>query len=506
MKKTLLNLLVIIPVLLTIGCSRDSAEKIRYDMEKLVYMAGKISERINIQPQLATTADSLALKSAYDKILAYYEEYRNHTEVIENKNILDDMNRMAVAAQFQLARYHTAKRLADSVIADYRRIGNDIPAKRDDIISANLALAIMFRNLYVFDSTFAIYDRLLQEYYPPLDAEGRVNKDLIAIPVDKIKIQRVLDDESKYQAFIRDAIDYYQRIQDEFPDNENLVRQALIHTSRVYTSTQQWDKAIETLAQITDTTGREDIAAMVLIANIYNGPKEQTDKAIQTYEEILERDPDSNVIGSTLLQLGMALCRQDRHEEGRSRLAELKKKFAPYTSLVSKAQFYYAQSFEAQERWDRALSEYQWLMENHPYVEESFWAARRIPEHYANEDNQKLADTWYERSLDFYARAANIKKGQPLEVAAYSYMAEIYRITEQWDKALEILDKIYTIAPKSRIGAKALYNAATVAYKRLGDTVRAQGYLDRLNREFGTTDSTKIYEEEKTEINLESLE
>jgi tetratricopeptide (TPR) repeat protein len=500
MKKTCFILLAFFSITLLIGCSRDSAEKIRYDMENLVYMAGKVAEKINIQPQLATAADSLALKNAYEGILAYFNEYRNHTLLADDEKVLEEMSKMAVAAQFQLARYYTAKRQADSVIAAYRRIGTEIPAGRGDVIGANLALAIMFRTLFVFDSTYAIYDRLLENYYPPVDSLNRVDKDIIAAPVDKIKIQKILDDEQKLNSLIQEALDYYQKLKDEFPDNEDLVRQATIHTSRVYTMTERWDEAIVELGEITDSTGQDDIAAMVLIANIYNGPKEDVNQAIETYRRILEREPDSNVIGSTLLQLGMALLSEGQHEEGRSILAELKKKFTPYPTLVSKAQYYYAQSFEVQGRWDRALSEYQWLMENHPYTEEAFWASRRVPEHFEKEGNQKLAETWYNRAADFYMRAASVKKGEPIEIAAYSYLAEIHRITQQWDKALEILNKIYSLAPESQLAAKSLYNAAAVAYKELGDTVLAQDYLNRLNREFGTTDSTQIYEEEKTDI------
>ena len=280
----------------------------------------------------------------------------------------------------------------------------------------------------------------------------------------------------------------------------------MVSASRIYTMTQQWDMAIGQLEQINDSTGQIDIAAEVLIANIYIGPKKDAVRAIELFRKILDRQPDSSIIGSTLLQLGIALCGQEEHDEGRRVLAELKRKFVAYPQLISKGQFYYAQSFQVQGRWDRALSEFQWLMENYPYTEESFWAARRVPEHFDREDNQKMAGTWYERAVTFYQKAADIKTGQPVEIAAYTYMSEIYRLTEQWEKALGTLEKIHALSPRSRLAAKALYNSAAVAYNELGDSLRAQDYLTRLSREFGTTDSTEIYEEEKTDLDLESLD
>ena len=103
-KRYLLPLIVIIVVAFA-GCSQDSAEKIRYDMEKLVYMAGKLAERINIQPQLATTSDSLALKNAHEKIIGYFQKYRDDSLIAGNEQILHEMSRMAISAQVQLARY-----------------------------------------------------------------------------------------------------------------------------------------------------------------------------------------------------------------------------------------------------------------------------------------------------------------------------------------------------------------------------------------------------------------
>jgi tetratricopeptide (TPR) repeat protein len=507
MKKILIFLLPLLIAALLFGCSRDSAEKIRYDMEKLVYMAGKIQEKLNIQPQLATAEDSLALKSAYEMVIDYFHAHRSHHLVAGNEEVLSDMSRMAVGAQLNLAGYYTARRQADSVIAAYRKIGNEIPAGDYDIAAANLALALTYRAINVLDSTIAIYDRLLEDFYPPLDSLERVNIDIVSIPIDKVKIGQAVNDPDRVERFTREAIDYYGRLQREYPDNKDLIRRTMVNSSRIFTMTEKWDEAIEQLYQIKDSTDQVDIAALVLVANIYNGPKSDVTHAMELHRRILDREPDSSIIGSTMLQLGTSLCSEGEHEEGRKVLAELKKKFVTTPALVSKSQFYYAQSFEVQGRWDRALSEYQWLMENHPYTEEAFWAARRIPEHFSNDGNKKMSDTWYNRAADFYLRAANIKQGQPLEIAAYTYLAEIYRITEQWDKAIETLEKINSLVPRSVLAAKSLYNAAEVSLNKKGDSLQAQKYLTRLQQEFGTVDTTQIYQEEKkTDINLESLE
>ena len=492
-------------LLSALGCSRQSPEKIRYDMEKLTFQASKLAEKINIQPRLATAADSLALKAAQEGILKYYFDHRGQIQSADDKAIAGNMAAMAVVANLHLAQYHMSHRNVDSALAAYRRIGTDIPAGKIEIAGANMALALTYRALEMYDSTIALYDRILNDFYPPLDSMDQVNTDVAAIPIDKIKISRGLDDQSRTDLFAREALDYYSCLQSEFPNNRKLVRTALVNSSHIYVMTEQWDNAIARLQQIKDSTGQPDVAADVVIANIYNGPKREPDKAITLFRRILERKPDSLLIGATMLRLGASLCERKEYDSGREVLADLKTKFARVPQLVATAQFYYAQSFEAEGRWDRALSEYQWLLENHPYTEEAFRAARHIPEYLAQQNDRKMADVWFERAVEFYKNAARIKQGQPLETIAYSYLSEIYRLTKQWTLALEILDKIHALAPRTTLGARAIYNAANVAYRQMGDSALAQKYLNQLNAEFGTTDSTRIYEPQKPEFNLESL-
>jgi tetratricopeptide (TPR) repeat protein len=505
MKKTVILISAVIFLLSLTRCSNDSAEKIRYDMEKLAYAAGRAAERINVQRDLTTAQDSLKLKSACQAVLDYYIENRNRSEVAGNKTILSEMEKMAISASVQLAKYYIAHRELDSVIAAYRRIGADIPADKNDLAGANLALALTYRSAYLFDSTLALYDAIIADYYPPADSLDRINTDVISLPIDKIDIARAMGDSDRVKIFARQALDYYSRLKTEYP-NSLLFRTAAIYAARIHAMNKDWDKAVDQLKQIKDSTGQVEVRAAFLIANIYNDSKKEVDKAIEMYQEIIGREPDSSVIGGTMLRLGAALCSQKNYEEGRKTLAELKKKFARYPQLTARAQLFYARAFESQGRWERALSEYQWLMENHPYTEDAFQAALHIPDHFAAENDDKLAEIWYDRAVEFYLNAAQKRQNQPIAVAANMFLADVHGRTGRWKEAVDSYDKIYSMVPKTRTGAMALFNAARVAFNQLEDSTLAQTYLDRLRAEFGTSDSTSIHRDDLPEIDLKSLE
>ena len=132
MKKVLAYIIVTAFLGILIGCSGESAENTRYDMEKLMYTAGKIAERIAVQPALSSASDSTELKEAQQAILDYFFMHQNDPLVVADEKTMHEMTRMAIAAQVEMAKYFTDYRQADSVIAAYRRIGNEIPADRED--------------------------------------------------------------------------------------------------------------------------------------------------------------------------------------------------------------------------------------------------------------------------------------------------------------------------------------------------------------------------------------
>lgn len=497
---TILSFLLLIVI--AAGCSQDRAAEVRYDMEKLTFEARKISEKISIQPQLATAADSLALRTAYRNILDYYFAHRGDPGIAENDSLTNEINRLALQAEIQTARLYMAARKPDSAIDAYRRVGVDIPVTRPDAINAGLELALAYRATERYDSTIAIYDRLQEQFYPPVYDQDKISYDIAAIPIDRLKIVRAVKDKADVDRSIQRALDYYDRLEKDFSDNARLVRVAHVNATRVYTMTEQWDKAIAELQRVTDSTGAVDVSALFMMANIYSGPKNQPKKAVELYNSVIDRHPDSAMIGSAMLRLGSALCADKQYDAGRSVLADVKKKFEAHPNLAMPAQYYYAQSFDAQDRWERALSEFQWLMENYPYAEESFRAALYIPRHFAREGNDKLAGIWYDRAEQFFLDAARVRQGERTEAKAYTYLADLYRMEGKWDKAISTLEKIYAIAPKTKLGAQALYFAAAVAYQGLDDSVKAQGYLDQIKRDFGTTDSTLVLEEEKSDVEL----
>ena len=71
------------------GCSRQSGEKTRYDMEKMAYAAGRLSEKINVQPDMATKADTTNLLSAFEGIVKFYTDHNGDPNVQNDRKAIE---------------------------------------------------------------------------------------------------------------------------------------------------------------------------------------------------------------------------------------------------------------------------------------------------------------------------------------------------------------------------------------------------------------------------------
>jgi tetratricopeptide (TPR) repeat protein len=409
---------------------------------------------------------------------------------------------MALSAQLELAALYRLQGKFDSAMVGLKRVGTEIPASDQDKMKTLFLRGRTFLEMNQPDSAFEVFDKLLVEYYPPTDSLDRLDNDVFEVPIGRIRLALQLGDTTLAQHYYQQALDYYARLIDDFPDSP-VARAAKGFRGRTFGTMGEWERAIEQMSTIRDTTGVIETPALVLIGNFYYQPLNNPKKAVEIYREVLAREPDSAIVARVKLNLGKALLDLGNYEEARKELADYKKQFTRNPQLAAEAQLSYALTFELQGDWDRAMTELQWLMDTYPMTEQALRAALYIPEHFQDEGSQDIAATWYENATDFYQNVTQGYPGTRAAVLAQMFLADAYGRLEKWDEALAILDRISATAPGTEYGAQALYTAGQIAFQKLNDTLRADEYLKKLKDEYGTVDTADLYNsetEESTEL------
>lgn len=199
------------------GCTRYELESKRYEIEKEYYLAEKLVEQYGVKPELRTADDYFQLVRGYlavhNRFLELFPSLprRDSLELPEmeasflgGRSLLKASSLLMTAEQFDSAEV-LLRQILD---APYYSLNHRFDAL--------LALGKVAENQARWVDAERYYLRLLEEYYPPVEAEGRPANDVLTLPRAIVEHYAGIGDQQAAAAKAEWAINYYKGIVDSF--------------------------------------------------------------------------------------------------------------------------------------------------------------------------------------------------------------------------------------------------------------------------------------------------
>jgi tetratricopeptide (TPR) repeat protein len=249
--------------------------------------------------------------------------------------------------------------------------------------------------------------------------------------------------------------------------------------ARLYYDTRKWRQSIAELRQLTDTTDQTILDARLRVADIYAVHLDKPDTALTLYEDIYTDLTGRDTIFRPLILFkeSLAQMQKKQYEAARRTLVDLQDRYPGYYLANAQAQYLKARSFDLEGNWQRAETEYKYLIEQYDgsvqAMSTHLYLARKLKE-MGRADESKL---WYQRAEDYFDEVASRGSGTELEGKALMFKAELYRELKQWPQAAETLTEIYTKFPRTDVGRKAIVTAAQVYRDRLKQPATADSLI-----------------------------
>lgn len=487
-RKLILHLLI--PVFVLTGCSKDNSKSIVYNGEKLYYKAEKLSETAAVKPELTSRAGWDNIKNAYFDVTGYC--WRNIDSLPKERfpDERKELETIAFRAVGRLAQIYFSEKEYDSAILVIRQLSNFADLEGFQLLSSQLNLAKAFQAKGNPEETASIYRTLMDAFYPPVDNNNEIIDVVLNLPLEIVQTYRLLGDEESILKESRVAELYYNRLISDWP-NSTLETSARNSLARLYNEMENWDKAVEALSLIRDSSGQVEIEAAMMVADIFLDAKKDYDTAIELYDELQARVNDTMILPIIHMRRGIAYFEKRDYEKCRKSMSRIGDDYAYFFRNISTPQKYIALSFERLGNWVRAENEFKWLIDNYPATEDAFEAYLSIAEHYEKVKSPDLARLWYRRAGEFYTMMANQHAGSEIELSAIAYLAEVAKREERWDQVVKYLESLYTRFPDSEIGRMALANASSVYREKFGDSAKADSLMAGLKAELMTQKDSK---------------
>jgi len=465
MKKLQCSLGLVLVILSCFSCSRHDELNIRYRMERAFFRAEKLRQILTVNPKAARSEDYAKVVDAYSKVIKMVPPSVIDTAEKRQVDII------AGASQLRIADVYLLQNKLPQAILELEKVTKLYSGNPDQSSQAILMTAQIHQQMGNRDKAIESFHLLLDpDKYPPVVARENPNLDLLAVPLNLILNSK---DKKEAKLEFENAKSYYGKLIRDYPYSP-LASAAKIDLAKTYQILGDWKQAIKLLETVKDSSGSVPPSIYMEIGDIYFLQGNDIDSARAVFERVVLAYPTNPASAQALLRIGDIYYQRKNYQKSREVLSRISIQFPKRGQIIAQAQYLIAQSYEKQGQWDRAVNEFESITTNFPTTVQALEVPLHIATYYLQQGNPKLAQTFYDKAVSQYQKLLEKYPKTQLELMALKYTARCYTLQSKWKEGIETLDKIIDKYPQTSDAYEALRAQATIFEQKLNQKNKAK--------------------------------
>jgi tetratricopeptide (TPR) repeat protein len=477
-KSSIFLLIVSIWALLSLsGCGRKTDTALRFEMEKMMLGADRLSRELSIKGASLSEEDLNTLVEAYHAITLKVSPARDSLEVSVASDAKKEAWALASLANTRIGILYLDLRLYDEAIYHFDAVINHL-ATSD--LQKNAVLNYMARTnekAMRFIEAAAFYDSLANGYRR-VAVPDSPNLDALGAPIRAAEMWLTAGNSREFGKRLEKARDYYNDLIQEYPDSP-LGSAATGKLAASYLREHKYAEAIEVLESTRDqNTGFISPNILMRIADIYMNNLKDFPKAEQTYRAFISSHPDNKQLGPAYLGLGLSLFKQRRFAESRRAVSDIEKLPLVSQEAVLEANYLIALCYDNEDRWELSKGQLDYIQGSFPGTDKAFEAALYTANRYRSTGQTELARKAFDDAEKYISRYVDQTGANTVSVSrAMGYLVRCYIEQEDYEKGSRILLQLYQNFPQLPEGRFAPLKLADLYENALHDTARAVSWL-----------------------------
>lgn len=491
MRYKLVILSILVLTIFAAACSDNPALRDRYQAEKLLYEAEKLAQTTQVRPEL-TNAELLGqIRDSYGRVADYCFDALKNVDKEQHPTEYGELSVLAFKASGRLTQLFYLGRQFDTCVVICDRLLKEASLEGGPLMSTYLSLGRSLQAAGQWDSAQAVYDHAVETFYPPLEPNGQIMTGLFNLPAQIFQVYARVGDTVAAAMKLDQAIYYYRDLAKDFPDSR-LATAAHASSAILYEQTGKPKLAIDELSQVTDSTGHIAPPAQEKIADLYAGSLKNYQQALTTYETLIASLTGADTVNIPGLEFKRVsvYIEMKKYDEAKEVLNRLKDDYPEYFAQNAVAQYAVARIFDLQGNWDRAETEYRYLLENYEDSKEAMSTYLYLAGRLADKGRRMEAQRIEEEADAAYKRIIADRPGTQDEANAMTYQAELFRRHKDWPEAAAKLSEVFRKFPYSEVGYRSAIAAASIYRKELNEPQRSDSLMNEIKKRLTTVDET----------------
>jgi len=463
------------------GCSDNPALRLRYEAEQKFQIAENVLKKASIRPELITDPELDEIQNLYADVIAFtltslesVDAKKYQVEFNELEHLAFQSTNRLANVLFKLGKYNQSKEYLNQLL-------DAVELPNLQLLATKINLGKSYQAAGIWDSALVIYNGLLEQFYPPVDEQGEVILTLFNIPSHIYKVENMAGSDERAEVEYNRAIDYYSGLVNSYTETK-VGKAARAILARLYDNTKDYEKEIEQLTFLLDSTAVSYTTIRLKIAELYGINLKQFNKSLGMMDEILtslENATTEDTLYIAVVHFMKAMVRMEMKDFSlaRQKLFDIKENYPGYFAANPKAQYALARSFELENNWGRAEIEYNYLIENYRGSDEAMASYLYVANYLKDKGRIEQSNRWYADAEKYYNQIATLGEGTQTEAVAMIYMADLFQSQDKWDSSAETLLKIFDKYYQTEPGRKAILKASAIYREKLNDDAKADSLI-----------------------------
>ncbi|MBI5266191.1 MAG: tetratricopeptide repeat protein [candidate division Zixibacteria bacterium] len=466
--KTRATLLICLASGILTSCGNPDV-RLRYEAEKLYYEADKAASAATSIGGSQDPAVSRTVRDQFGKVAEFcftaLDSVPSGTKEHRQLSIIAFASSSRLVGMFlDSRRFDTCATLLERILAL-----PDIGKGEQEVTWYNYGRVIQLSGHW--DSAQTIFINALAKFAPPVDDRGQVQLVLLNLP---LRIHRALAEagDAKGAKFWFDfAQEYYQKWSQANGKPNALSMMSTGNLARLYEDAGMWERSAQMLVAMKGPDGKTAPEPNRHLADLYVEQLNRPEEALAIYDELYGQLQGADTAGRPMLVMKKSLAYISKKDWAKARelLTQISTRWRGFYSQTPSAQYNKAKCFEMENNWERAESEYRFLIDNYPGSADALSAYLYLAQKIGEMGRATESKQWYERAEKAFDDLAVRGAGTGAEAMALYYKADLYRQREQWPLAAETLQKVFERFPNTEPGQRAGLMAIDVYRKQLNN-------------------------------------
>jgi len=231
--------------------------------------------------------------------------------------------------------------------------------------------------------------------------------------------------------------------------------------------------------------------AQKIFKNPHASPPNELERIVKILEDFIQKNPQSKLSVNNEFTIAQLYMVKEEYAQARKQLENILTKYNKFGAICSDALFLIGNSYENEDKWNSALTQYRKLMQEYPTTLRGLNTPIYIAQHYKVKYQPDKMVAALQEAIGHYQALADKYPDSPAAYSVYNLIAQCYVELKDWQNAVNSLNTIVDkYKDKIDVGG-ALIDTALIYSRELKDKIKAKEALERLLKEYPRSKLTK---------------